>query len=209
MEDPRDKKSLEPKPTRKKGRRPTGRKKTSSPRVSTSYRALTKGGTRFVPLNPKNFAKLKESEQRNIKKMADYTDEDMRQVTKEDWESLKKAGLEVATYRRYNDIVNGKAVNDIEDSIIKNFTKGLIQAGRKDLAERFEKLASNYRTNDPSRFDVFMKEVPDLYLYYKDKGKSHVKRQATFSQSVASDQIEQTEAILDAYEKEDKEKAEE
>ena len=101
----------------------------------------------------------------------------------------------------YRAIISGTRAAAKEDIIIVNFADGLRWSGNSDLATRFETLARNLQENDPASFRILMIELPDLYLYYKDTGKSHVKRQETFDQTVANQQIIEFRKTLDKAEK--------
>ena len=166
-----------------------------------SYAFLTMGGRRFVELTPERFDRLLKKEQENIIRTAQYTGEDLRKLTKRDWielQSMNEIGKKV--YERAVKIARGEVTAEVEDITITNYGMGLDMMGRSDLKERFDRLARDLKANNPDEFEVFMQEVPDLFLFYKDKGKSHVKRQATFVQATAEDAIEQMEILLDIYE---------
>ena len=167
------------------------------------YRFLTMGGRRFVELTGERFERLYEREQQDIIRTAKYTGEDIRKITKADWESMYKDNppeIKSKLLQRYGEIARGIVSAGMEDIIITNYANGLRIAGREDLARRFERLARNLRHDNPAEFELLMAEVPDLYLFYKDKGRSHTKRQSVFNQETAEEQVEQFEAIIDEYE---------
>lgn len=164
----------------------------------TTYMKLTKGGKSFVELNAKNFGRLVEREQQAIAKTAKYTGEDIRLFTKGDWEKLSETP-EIAkkTYKRFADIASGNVYAEVTDIAISNYADGLRKAGYISLADRFELYAKDLKSRDQDAFDLFMEtEMPDLYLFYKDKGKSHVKRQRAFNQETADEQIEDISLLL-------------
>lgn len=165
-----------------------------------SYAFLTMGGRRWVELTPERFERLYEKEQENILRTAKYTGEDIRQMKKEDWEQL--AGLDEIgrkVYTRLTDIARGRVAAQVEDISVTNYAQGIRMAGNEELATVFEALARTFQKKNKGDFDIFMKEIPDLYLFYKDKGKSHVKRQNAYVQETAEEQIEEMEEILNEY----------
>lgn len=172
-----------------------------SPKVSTrrySYSFLTMGGRRFVQLTPERFERLLEKEQENILRTAKYTGEDIRLLTKEDWNTLNEVpNIGGKVYSRLVDIARGTVVAEVSDISITNYAEGLRKAGYITLADRFELYARDLKSRDQAAFELFMEnEMPDLYLFYKDKGKSHVKRQRAYNQETADEQIEDIAVLL-------------
>lgn len=175
-----------------------------------SYAFLTMGGRRFVQLTEERFNRLYQREQENILKTAKYTGEDIRKITKEDWLTLNAQGkIGEKAYKRAVDIAKGIVSASAEDIIIGNYKVGIETMGDTDLAKRFEDIAKYLKNNDTAKFEMFMKEIPDLFLFYKDKGQSHVKRQKTFNQELAEDEIAELDAIIEEYEREIEEESEE
>lgn len=166
-----------------------------------SYNFLTMGGARFVQLTPERFAMLSKKEQTYIETTARYTKEDLREITREDWEGIKDAP---GAWQRVIDITTGRVAIDAMDTLSINYSKGLEWMGRPDLATRFKGLYNALlKAGETDRLEFIMKhELPNLNLYYKDKGQSHVKRQKTFDQQTAEDQIEEFESALDRLEEE-------
>lgn len=175
-----------------------------------SYAFLTMGGRRFVQLTEERFNRLYQREQENILKTAKYTGEDIRKITKEDWLTLNAQGkIGEKAYKRAVDIAKGIVTASAEDIIISNYKVGIETMGDTDLAKRFEDIAKYLKRSDSAKFEMFMKEIPDLFLFYKDKGQSHTKRQKTFNQELAEDEIAELELIIEEYEQEIEEESEE
>lgn len=165
-----------------------------------SYSFLTMGGRRFVELTPERFAKLNKKEQANIEVAARYTGVDIRFFNKEDWKQVFSAPNADKTL--WN-IITGKVAQEAIDTLSANYAKGLDWMGRHDLSIRFIALYNNLKDSAyADMINQLIEELPQLNLYYKDKGRSHTKRQETFSQEVAEDQIEAFESVLSSYETE-------
>lgn len=166
-----------------------------------SYNFLTMGGRRFVQLTPERFGRLSSKEQTYIETTARYTGEDIREITREDWEGIKDAP---GAWQRMIDITTGRVAIEAMDTLSTNYSKGLEWMGRPDLAVRFKGMYNALQqAGETERLAFIMKhELPSLFLYYKDKGKSHVKRQDTFEQQTAEDQIEEFERAITRLEEE-------
>lgn len=192
-------------PTKKRRRNTESKPKIKGSDKRYSYSFLTMGGRRFVELTPERFSRLHQKEQENILKTAKYTGEDIRKLTKEDWKQLYQYdGIGEKAYKRAVDIARGHVVASVEDIIITNYVEGIKKMGHPGLSREFEELARELKESNPDKYEMFMQEIPDLFLFYKDVGKSHVKRQGTFIQEVAEDQIVLLGILVDRY-KEEKE----
>ena len=165
-----------------------------------SYNFLTMGGRRFVQLTPERFSRLSSKEQTYIETTARYTGEDIREITREDWESIKDAP---GAWQRMIDITTGRVAIEAMDTLSDNYSKGLEWMNNRDLATRFKGLYNALQqAGETDMIEQLMRDLPQLNLYYKDKGKSHVKRQDTFNQAVAEDQLEEFDRVLKQYEEE-------
>ena len=163
---------------------------------SYSYAFLTMGGRRFVELTPERVERLYPREQLAIKRHYELTGERITDLTKED---IMEGGIDVESLL---EVTRGERVEEIEDIVANNYAAGLESMNRLDLANRFKNLYADLQEfGGQYMLDAFMHEIPDLYLIYKDTGKSHVKRQSTFNQTTARDQTDLMKTIIDKYER--------
>lgn len=134
-----------------------------------------------------------------IEKTTKYTGEAITKLTKRDWEEVKQIpDMARKTFLRIKDIATGKVYAEVSDIAITNYSEGLRQAGYKTLADKFEAYARYLKDKSSEEFEMFMEnDMPDLYLFYKDKGRSHVKRQKAYNQETADELIDYISEILD------------
>lgn len=134
-----------------------------------------------------------------IEKTTKYTGEAITKLTKRDWEEIKQIpDMARKTFLRIKDIATGKVYAEVSDIAITNYSEGLRKAGYITLAEKFEAYARYLKDKSSDEFEMFMEnDMPDLYLFYKDKGRSHVKRQKAYNQETADELIDYISEILD------------
>lgn len=150
------------------------------------YKNLTKNYTEFKPITDEVYRNLSRSQQERIRDRAKWFREDIRQLSTEDFNSLPQE-IRAKNMEHVRDILSGAQGKRDEAQYLENYKKGIELLGDySDYGDYFEYVFSKLRANEKRQF---MAELPDLYLLYKDKDRSHRKRSDRYDEDIAIDQF--------------------
>lgn len=150
------------------------------------YKNLTKNYTEFKPITDEVYRNLSRSQQERISDRAKWFREDIRQLSTEDFNSLPQE-IRAKNMEHVRDIISGAQGKRDEAQYLENYKKGIELLGDdSDYGDYFEYVFSKLRANEKRQF---MAELPDLYLLYKDKDRSHRKRSDRYDEDIAIDQF--------------------
>lgn len=150
------------------------------------YKNLTKNYTEFKPITDEVYRNLSRSQQERIRDRAKWFREDIRQLSTEDFNSLPQE-IRAKNMEHVRDIISGAQGKRDEAQYLENYKKGIELLGDdSDYGDYFEYVFSKLRANEKRQF---MAELPDLYLLYKDKDRSHRKRSDRYDEDIAIDQF--------------------
>lgn len=150
------------------------------------YKNLTKNYTEFKPITDEVYRNLSRSQQERIRDRAKWFREDIRQLSTEDFNSLPQE-IRDKNMEHVRDILSGVQAKRDEAQYLENYKKGIELLGDdSDYGDYFEYVFSKLRASEKRQF---MAELPDLYLLYKDKDRSHRKRSDRYDEDIAIDQF--------------------
>lgn len=173
----------------------------SKPKITLKF--LTRGYKRIVYLRPGTLEKLPQEEQDRLRKYYEVTGTQMYnidEITARELHRSEDTFTRQAFLEELEKIYTGQKLYELYEITIANYATGLRIAGRSDLATRFETFAKKLHDQNIHDFEIMMEDLPNLYLFYKDRDKSHTKRQKIFNNEVAESQIEYFESKLEEYE---------
>lgn len=172
------------------------------PGQKVSYQFLSAGGRRYVDVN-KYWDILPRKEQIGIEMAARYKGRDLRLFNKEEFDAFMTFGEK--SRKEQIDIITGRTGIEALDVLSENYAKGLNWMNTPELATRFLGMYNAIKEEgDATKLEMFMEELPDLYLYYKDResdpSKAHQDRRKAFDQTTAQDQVDEFKRVLALYE---------
>lgn len=171
---------------------------TKKPKIT--YKTLTANYTKFVPITPKIYKNVLTNKERYyIRKQAIQGREDIREIGATDMGNLPQE-IYTKNMNRIKNILSGDVYIENRERYVDNYIKGLQAQGFLGIKTQtiIDKMMYLKERLPSSKFDKLYQELPDLYLYYKDK-KSNRKRNDAYDEEVAEDAIEQAEDVMDEY----------
>lgn len=137
-------------------------------------------------------------------KRMDFTNNNFREYIKSgkkllEFESFNKlTKLEQAVYlERMEEVDSGEWSNKRLSTFLDNYHTAIYEVyGDVDLAMRFDEIYNNL---DEVQKKLFLEELPDLYMFYKDR-RANSKRDANITTAQENDQLDKLVSILEKYE---------
>lgn len=174
-------------------------KKTAPKRIK---KVSNQGDINLDTIMRKSKRYFKQSYMEQVKRM-DFNNNNFREYIKsgkklvefEDFNKMTK--LEQAVYLdRMEEVNSGEWHDKRVTTFIDNYHTAIYEVyGDIELAKQFDEV---YNSLDEVQKQLFLEELPDLYMFYKDK-RANAKRDANITMSQENEQLDKILSLLEKY----------